>query len=283
MQTKSIYDRCKHYIDAYCEKNIEHSLNNGCQEYIKLLNSVINSRQRKISYVDIVSSVLKRVSLKRPPDIAKTRAFVNHALCLNRQKKHKVNPCLKQAIGVCKRHSIHALEIIRMRLTDLSHVLDMFPDVHVIYFVRDPRAIVHSRVETGKLTWDKINKSHSREASVFCPRMSDDVTHLKTMKQRYPGAIHTIKYEDLVENPMSTARMVYELFGSTPPGEWARFVDMTMHSQDGATSGGFGIEVKNAIHLAYRWRKDIPSGQMSLVNKMCSISISGLGYQMDTN
>jgi hypothetical protein len=281
MKTKRIFDRCKQHIHIYCEKNIEHAINNECHKYVNLVNFIIDAEQGNVSFVGILLKVIGHASLKQPPNVNKIRAFVSHALCVKKLQSNKINPCLDKSIGVCRRTKFQVLEIVRMRMKDLSQTLDTFPDIHVIYFTRDPRAVIHSRVSTGKLTWDKTNTSHAREASIFCPRISDDVMNLITINQRYPGVVHVVRYEDLVTNPISTAKTVYKIFNSTPPSEWREFVKRTMHSEDGAESGGFGINVKNASELAYRWRKELPADQMTIINKLCSVAISGLGYDAE--
>lgn len=114
------------------------------------------------------------------------------------------------------------------------------PDVRVIHLLRDPRAVVSSRLHTRdmsivghySLTNLSFNSSDAvrREAAVYCRTAVRDIRVRRHLETMYPGRILTLHYEDIAADLDRHAFLVYHFLGIETPHEtivWIRQNDMT--------------------------------------------------------
>ena len=278
---KSQFDFCKQNIRLYCGTSAERGTENDCHDNLLLARSRADeSGIRDFSKVSNLSRTRERSNLLLQENDQKKRAFLRHLMCMRDLRALKIEPCLSNLVHSCHDKLLHVAKVVRLRMSDVGLVLNRLPDLHVVYLVRDPRAIINSRVQSRKLMWDKTNRKRAREASILCPRMSDDVSNLRILQGNYPEAIHTIRYEDFVDDPVGVAEKVYSSFSMNQPKDWASYSESVMYSSDGASGGGFGIKVNDARKVADRWKTDIPRKEIININKQCSYVISALGYDV---
>ena len=125
--------------------------------------------------------------------------FKNYFQCMLTAYKD-IKECVPILTRECERASMVAAKVIRMDLSILADVLQVIPDLRIISYHRDPRAIVWSRYKA----W--ILSSHAKrdifiEAKLLCERMLINVKKYISLKSRYPSNIITFRYEDLVQDP----------------------------------------------------------------------------------
>ena len=105
-------------------------------------------------------------------------------------------------------------------MESVDAMLQMTPDMHVIYFMRDPRSIVTSRMERQRrqnLAFSGSMNNPVLEAKYLCEKMMNDYKIYKQLDKKYPGAIKFIRYEDLVNDRYRTVEDVY------------RYLDIEIH------------------------------------------------------
>ena len=95
-------------------------------------------------------------------------------------------------------------------MESVDAMLQRTPDMHVIYFIRDPRSIVTSRTNEKFMTFSGSMKSAVLEAKYLCEKMLNDYKIYKVLDQIYPGVIKFVRYEDLVKDRYSTVKDVYQ-------------------------------------------------------------------------
>jgi hypothetical protein len=111
-----------------------------------------------------------------------------------------------------------------------SFINDLFPEARYIHLIRNPRFVVASMVEAAK-TWG----SHSvpeywKEASQqILERWAMHEEWVLQVKSRLPNKVHTLRLEDLAEDPVRTMSEVFGFLELDPPSDteelitdWAR-------------------------------------------------------------
>jgi len=97
-----------------------------------------------------------------------------------------------------------AVEVIRAAMSDIEALVQRTPDLHLIYYVRDPRAIVYSRAVTTRNTFQQAStdsfaeRSNPRssmiaEARILCMRMENDLKAKEYLERKYPGLIIDVR------------------------------------------------------------------------------------------
>ena len=272
-------DNCKQFITPTCTSNlVEMSMKNNCPQIIQTVRKVMDEHpdmqdkeelKKLISqskeFQQVVNGISKNVD-----------AFISHETCVRTLRADNAK-CINIAMKKCQSDNLHVVQVNRMKVEDLEGLIQEHPDLYVIHYLRDPRAIAASRVKTHKLYWDKSDRRAAREARILCHRMSEDLRHRKRLAERYPGVFMQLKYEDFAIKPIESAQTVYNLFGGKVPPGWAKFSKVHMSSGKGS-GGGFGISVKDVHEVAYKWRKNIPADQLSEIKSFCGDYFRNVSY-----
>jgi len=276
-------NRCSAHVKSVCSPNkVEVSLKNRCPDYISttrrfITEDGVQNKSRLITkWLEHLKKENSSTNISKVT-ITNLKNFISHGLCVE-QIKQENKKCLSLATSKCLKDKIRVVQVNRMKMEDLEPLLRNNPDMYVIHYVRDPRAIAVSRIAIRKLTWHPNERQPIGEARFLCQRIRADLRHRRRLSMKYPGAITQIRYEDLAINPKDTAKKIYSIFGRVPTKRWADFVAKHMHApKDG---GGFGISVRNATETTRKWRKKIPPDQLQSINRICADVIHALGYSM---
>jgi hypothetical protein len=119
----------------------------------------------------------------------------NHELCM--QKLHSCSQCCVQKSKLaesCQRSRIRAAKILRVKMPAMDAVLQAIPDLHVIHYFRDPRAVFRSRDE-GKSRDCQGSREQDCLALVktLCREMAEDIELSAPLRSKYPGAFMTLR------------------------------------------------------------------------------------------
>jgi hypothetical protein len=144
----------------------------------------------------------------------------------------------------------------------LAHVdtlLEWFPDARVIHMMRDPRAVYVSDLRRRR---GKLRKPYSWFARVpgFLPLVillqtawvwSNSARRIDPYSRRYPERYRVVRFEDLVREPESTLRALYDFLDVQMPSE---ATDVKVVSS-GFKRGEHGLD----RDAADRWQSQIGS------------------------
>ena len=114
--------------------------------------------------------------------------------------------------------SLQVVKVVRMKMEDLEPIIQQNPDLHVVHYTRDPRAIASSRVSAG-LQW-KGSTTAVKEADFLCQRIREDLRQRHRLEGKYPGVFTQVKYENLAMYPNATAQQIYSILHGTPSKKW---------------------------------------------------------------
>ena len=183
--------------------------------------------------------------------------------------------CRQRAVERCQRSTLIAAKVVRTSLVALERTLQRVPDVNVVYYTRDPRAMALSR-HIDDMTFSGRDAGVSAEAKILCVQMLDDIRSLKRLERKYPGAFISLRYEDLVRDPFTTVNTLFRHAGTAAPLLFKSWVKSVMHaSKDG---GRFSVIRANASATAERWRKVVSLEDVQVMNEDCAEVLAELSY-----
>lgn len=200
-----------------------------------------------------------------------------------------LNLTLASESCLSKRH--HAIKTVRVRQLETLQPLVEDPrlDVRVIQLVRDPRAILASRMvafSSKYQTW----KAWAQDGQV--PEDDEEVKRLKGncdhirmsaevglsrprwLRNRYM----LVRYEDIARYPMQKAEEMYRFTGipfSPQAREW-----ILKNTQTTQEASGIYSTQKNSSEQAEKWRFSIPFTLAQVVQRVCGPTMQLFGYRL---
>uniref|UniRef100_A0A8D0AJL8 Sulfotransferase n=1 Tax=Sander lucioperca TaxID=283035 RepID=A0A8D0AJL8_SANLU len=199
-----------------------------------------------------------------------------------------LNLTLASESCLSKQH--HAIKTVRVRQLDTLQPLLEDPrlDVRVIQLVRDPRAILASRMvafsskyQTWK-AWAQDGQVPEDDEEVKrlrgnCDqiRMSAEVglSQPRWLRRRYM----LVRYEDIARYPMQKAEEMYRFTGipfSPQAREW-----ILRNTQTTQGASGIYSTQKNSSEQAEKWRFSIPFTLAQVVQRVCGPTMELFGYR----
>lgn len=175
----------------------------------------------------------------------------------------------------CKRAAVRVFKTITMNnmVKQILPVLKADPSLHIVHLIRDPRAILASRLHTP--TFKHVNNT---DILAMCKQMR------KNARIIHPR-LFTVKFEDWVTNPFKWSKEVYRFLGLNF-GErqemWIRGnfnppPDVFRHSLE---AGPFGSCRLNSSAVAFKWRQQLNQTQLNLFKvDVCQEALRLYGYE----
>ena len=177
--------------------------------------------------------------------------------------------CLLHFWHSCRVSPLRIFKVIRLPIRALFSLVRKFPDLRVVYLVRDPRAILMSQ---------RAQFGHAPKAEDFCRMVVDDARHMKLLRETFPGRAVTVRYEDISNDPLEWTRRLYRALqiGMTPKVEsGVRRMTSASRKQEGAYSS-FRADSKSA---ASNWRTEVSYDAVRQNDAVCGEAYEWLGYK----
>ena len=185
----------------------------------------------------------------------------------------------------CENHNYTVIKILSSRVPNktIETLRGLFQeqshyDVKVVHLVRDPRAVVNSRVN---LKWmkDHLHPSFSDNVRRICNPILQNIRFgLLSPPPWLKNRFKIIRYEDLVGNTVIIARELYRFAGfdwSTSIDEWIS--QLANNSKQGTEYSVF----RNATAAIHGW-KNAPKPFIKAVEDECRDLMDFLGYEKYT-
>ncbi|ELU14456.1 hypothetical protein CAPTEDRAFT_210911 [Capitella teleta] len=277
------YDECKERAGIF-----QHCL--GTQENSKFFRGVEYSETRRCHILlqkvaEIVgnnpSINIKQLkdSLNMAMSNETVMKFYVHELCLQ-SMYNTIKDCLKSTgtENACNKSRLRAAKVLRLKMQFVEPVLRAIPELYVLHYFRDPRAIAHSRVMIGERSnasrfWKDATKN-------ICVEMHQDILAAESLSKEFPGHIHILRYEDVVRDIEGSLGKMYQELGRHLPQEVVNFLKDTMNAEE--EDGKFGVKRKNATSLLDSWRHEYPRDAVETVSSKssCQFVLQYLGYTL---
>ena len=116
----------------------------------------------------------------------------------------KFRACLDRLESKCRASKVRVTKVLRLSLRLLPRLLTQFPNLKVMFIVRDPRGNLNSRIQTS---WFPVNGNVSTEVRdnirSLCFKMEEDVEMVESLIRHFPGRFVDLRLEDVVKVPTS--------------------------------------------------------------------------------
>ncbi|XP_029963230.1 carbohydrate sulfotransferase 3-like [Salarias fasciatus] len=184
-------------------------------------------------------------------------------------------------------HTIKSVRVIHLD-TLKPFVEDPRMDVRIIQLIRDPRAVLASRMvafSSQYQTWKAwAQDGQVPEDDVEMKRLKGNCDHIRVsaelglsqpswLKHRYM----LVRYEDIARYPMQKAEEMYKFMGipfSSQAREW--ILKNTYTTQE--ASGVYSTQ-KNSSEQSEKWRFSIPFTLAQVVQELCGPTMKLFGYK----
>lgn len=240
----------------------------------------------------LTRSLFRRGSSKSLCEDPVCTPFVKKAFEKYHCKNRRCGPLnMTLAMNACLNKQHVAIKAVRIRQLEFLKTLVEDPrlDMRIIQLVRDPRAVLASRMVAFSGKYESWKKWALEGAA---PIPEDEVQKLRgncdnirlsaELGLRQPkwlqGRYMLIRYEDIARFPLQKAKEMYKFAGITltpQVKEW--IIKNTQASQD--NSGIYSTQ-KNSSEQFEKWRFSIPFKLAQVVQEVCEPAMRLFGYKL---
>jgi hypothetical protein len=148
----------------------------------------------------------------------------------NTSSRHHFNACLETLTDHCTNSQIRSTKTIRMTLQMADKILTLLPDLKIIYLVRDPRAVIQSRISLNLVDDQNV----AEESSQLCDRMEKDAELIE--KSRNKNRIQIVQYEHFAKNTVSIAKDIFKFLDYELYSLWFNPTRIRTHGESANTN-----------------------------------------------
>lgn len=112
-------------------------------------------------------------------------------------------------MALCKNSSHVITKVLRLTAGTLDPLLEKQDNLKVIQLFRNPFAIINSRTETSGYPVKDFNAN----AATLCKKMELDYQGAMRLKEKYPGKVKLVFYEDIKTDVNEKMEKLYEFIG----------------------------------------------------------------------
>uniref|UniRef100_A0A8C5QQ60 Sulfotransferase n=1 Tax=Leptobrachium leishanense TaxID=445787 RepID=A0A8C5QQ60_9ANUR len=198
------------------------------------------------------------------------------------------------AVEACLNKQHMTVKAVRIRQLEFLRTLVEDPrlDLKIIQLVRDPRAVLASRMVAFSAKYESWKKWALEGAA---PIPEDEVQKLKgncesirmsaqlglSQPEWLRGHYMLIRYEDIARFPLQKAKEMYRFAGITITPQVVEWINKnTQASQD---SNGIYSTQKNSSEQFEKWRFSIPFKLAQVVQDVCKPAMNLFGYKLASN
>ena len=214
-------------------------------------------------------------SKKDCPELGKHPEFVDH-VC-NTKYKH----------SVVKASPVRLPEEALSNLVPRVLLENPDIDIRVIHIVRDPRGNINSRINIGWMK-DYPNPNLGPTAKKLCDSIVINLHHadrtLKDLKLKHKYKL--VLYQQIAEDPLGTAKDIYDFAGFKMPLETERWIMKTTKPSKEKLKKELQkpySTVRNATGNADKWKQDAFYKRNRLIESQCKTLMDSLGLERVPN
>lgn len=206
---------------------------------------------------------------------------ISRSVCRNGTADFHENVCL----------NLPRIAMKTIRVQQLQHIWNLVSDgVQIIQLVRDPRGVLHSRLQLvgfkdgnwfpNLIKHPPVFDNLTSAALQYCEEIKRDVLFIQkyrtdTAKQ---GRYMLVRYEDVTRNPHLNALKLYRFLGLSAIGGEFKSLEKyyTLKTLD---ENPFLLSEENPWTIAQKWRYNMPWKNVQQIQVACSFVMRQLGYR----
>lgn len=170
---------------------------------------------------------------------------------------------------ICSALPLQVMKLVRLRLSVLCSLLEE-ENTKIIWLVRDPRAVINSRLNS--VNW--CDSIWCKNPKYLCNDMIDDYNSFLHIKQKYPSQIILLRYEDLAASPYDKVNELFNFLNLPMDNSTTKYLDLHL-------SGEFEAPwstVHNPKVQSKKWLKIIDWNTIVQTQYYCRPFMKKLGY-----
>ncbi|KAK3750500.1 hypothetical protein RRG08_053870 [Elysia crispata] len=141
--------------------------------------------------------------------------------------------CYFRFLQECKNHGMTFVKTIRFPVRWAEDLMVRYPNLKLIYLVRDPRATLYSQAKVFQ-SFD-LSRDATNVSSLHCQWLDKDLKHLRQLRYEFPGRVKVVRYEHGATNPAGYAVEIYDFLDLPVTQELMNFVtSLTSPNSDDA-------------------------------------------------
>lgn len=226
---------------------------------------------------EIIKDLLNCDFSKIPQTILKddfmlrTKHGVEFYSCIKRNiTSHHFNTCLETLTDHCKNSKIRSTKTIRMTLEMADKILTLLPDLKIIYLVRDPRAVIQSRISLNLVDDQHVEE----ESSELCDRMENDVELIE--QSRNKNRIKIVQYEHFAKNSVAIANDIFKFIDYEIDPDVLQWIKA--NSVRSVDRNPFSTS-RNSAKSIDKWISKISTTTAKQIDKVCDKLYNRYGYK----
>ncbi|XP_060604036.1 carbohydrate sulfotransferase 4-like [Ruditapes philippinarum] len=185
--------------------------------------------------------------------------------------------CLRQLEEICRNKTHRVLKVLRLSFSSFQPLMEINPKLKIVHLVRDPRAIIHSRLYSRFYPVERPRKNDSLEKNL-CEKMLEDIKDVIKLKINYPDRVIVLYYEDIIENMDIRLKQIYKKLNLTYNKEGVEtFSKINVNLSPPEMGSSFTKDRKH--DNAFWWRKYITWEEVQRIDNWCGELYSILGYK----
>ncbi|TRY73019.1 hypothetical protein TCAL_14057, partial [Tigriopus californicus] len=152
--------------------------------------------------------------------------------------------------AVCPLFPLQLMKTVRLRVEYTAELLadPELPNLKVIALIRDPRGTMNSR---SRLKW--CVNIHCDNVVKLCDELDQDITVAYNLREKYPGRVHLVRYEDLSTNPYGNVDKLFDFVGLPQNPVVEKFIKNQTRTD--RSRQDFGSDPHGSEAIAFAWRK----------------------------
>lgn len=177
--------------------------------------------------------------------------------------------CFNKQILRCNNATSIVTKVVRVTVGLVGRMLSKFPNLKIIHLMRDPRAIINSRMEI----WPSNTKNTLETARSICRKMKEDLMESKRLEAQNPNRVRTVFYEDLAMDPINVTKDLYKFANyEFSSGDEIRIRNMTGSNLIiEKAKQKWSLFKQSSADTASKWRQTIPPSVSFLTSMGCSV------------
>ena len=231
-------------------------------------------------------------SLSSPP-LCRQEVSERTAVKMELQTLMGVCPQLyhKEVSKVCKQKSTIVIKDLAHRIpykeiSELEKLLIKHQNLHVIYIVRDPRAVL---VSMRRIRWISNEPSArftdlNSAARNICKETTNMLWLVDRLSDQFPTRVHFIRYEDLASDPVNESKQLFSKIGIPLKRRVINWISVNTNSNNTSSkSEPYRVDLRNASVPLYSWRLALNFSDMVAIQNICTPVLKNLNYVIFSN
>lgn len=187
-----------------------------------------------------------------------------------------INKCLPRLQNLCNSTNIRIAKVIRLAMNLTPELLQSDSNLKVVHLIRDPRAILKSRLHVGAYSISAIKN----KAKVLCVQIYDNtIKSLELMKMpQFKNRIMTLFYENLALNPIAVTKDIYHFLHIPFTENVQEWISKNMLGKN-LDNRPYAVTARNSTLHSQEWRLKIAYDSVKDVDESCLHVYKLLGYK----